>query len=342
MSNEQKAVHPLFTREVRPIQSWVEFLERWEAARTLEEMLGLLHAGFATPEYYFFHRTYDEKKYDGIDRLVFYFALADGWNDSSSLRVRPDDDDKEYRYGRDRNDMNDIRVTPSELRQVVAKKAFDMLCQHFFKKQVEAALVPRGRRDTPWGIRFLSEDRLLTAIMSFFRLKKESLGKDLVVSNLARKPDELSHGEQQAVAFLLNLAKCVFERDGEREDGEMRSRLDSAKLWLIEVLSYVQQLKMLWIAYGPHDPYFTELDEPCRAKLEEIAMRKVFDRYGPGERRVQTLDEACYLGSKAAWFLKEYEMMKTVYDRLDAIRAAEQERKEAERKLAALQQRTIG
>lgn len=51
---------------------------------------------------------------------------------------------------------------------------------------------------------------------------------------------------------------------------------------------------------------------------------------------MQSLDEACYLGSKAGWLLKEYELKKREHERLNAILKAEKEIKTAEQKLQQL------
>ena len=66
---EVQPVHDLFTREIRPIKDWQEWLERWQAAVTMDEMLGLLHVGFDHPVGQYAEHT--RPKYDGINRILF-------------------------------------------------------------------------------------------------------------------------------------------------------------------------------------------------------------------------------------------------------------------------------
>jgi hypothetical protein len=81
------------------------------------------------------------------------------------------------------------------------------------------------------------------------------------------------------------------------------------------------------------------LDKPCLDKLKEIAMRAKFDSYShpvDRSRPVTSLDEACYAGSEAAWFLKEYELTMAQHRRLKSIQKAEQTKKEADDKIRKL------
>ena len=58
------AVHPLLSREIRPLYNWHEWLARWDAALTAEELLGLLHVGFNVP---LDRSEHGEKGYDAVD-----------------------------------------------------------------------------------------------------------------------------------------------------------------------------------------------------------------------------------------------------------------------------------
>ena len=90
---KESIIYNLFNREIRPIRNWCEWLEHWLLAATVEEMLGLLHAGFSVP---FERSQYGEKEYDRVDRAVFYFTIADGWADKNLLKMPADKERGEY------------------------------------------------------------------------------------------------------------------------------------------------------------------------------------------------------------------------------------------------------
>ncbi len=334
--------HNLFTREIRPIRNWLEFLERWQAAATLEEMLGLLHAGFSVSlERY----QYGEKEYDSIDRVIFYLTIADGWADDDLLEM-PEDGQKSYKYGRDRNGYV-LNRRPRELRQVVALKAFDMLCLDFFRVEI-VKYSGRGERFNDVWVQVIASDRLFPVVLNFFRIEKGQFNDKTRIRNLFPYGlKERPHNEQFARNFLLNLARFIWGwREGElpyysREDTEafnnrniqMRARLDAAKPWMVEVLTKLEggfELLREWML---------EFDEPCLVKLKEIALRRELSVYRDPvtkDRKVATLDEACYVGSRAAWLLRMRELKVSVSKRLAAIREAERSREQAERKIKEL------
>ncbi len=235
-------------------------------------------------------------------------------------------------------------MSPWELRQQVAQKAFDMLSRNFFKSQAEDALRARRHGEAPWGADIVS-GRLLPIISGFFRVEENG-----AIRNIFRC-DEPEHRMQHVTSFLPTLIRAIFKWEEEeieswtlkpeevaKKNVETRERIDSAKLWAIEVLAGLRKLDLLWGMYGVQPDAcgkFVELDEPCLAKLKEIALRNKLDKYYARvskDRPVVTLEEACYLGSRAAWFLKKYEVAKTEHERLSAVLEAELERRGAERR----------
>ncbi len=344
----ESLVYNLLNREIQPIRNWNEWLERWLLAATIEEMLGLLHAGFNVP---LEHSRYGEKEYDNIDRAVFYLTIADGWADNDLLKTPTDRElgERECRFGRDQHG-NRVHRTASELRQVVALKAFDILCLNFFRTELKK----EGRYGESFG-RFweqgVASNRLFPVILDFFRTEElkayEMLWLDRVrIRNLTCQR-ECSHNEELARNFLLNLARFIWEwketdvRLGygedqkkaiEKRDAEMRARLDAAKPWMVEVL----------VSLGGFDllrEWMLELNKPCLDKLKEIALRNKLDEClhpVTKDRKVATLDEACYLGSQVAWLLKEHELKVSENKRLNAIREAERKKEEANRRIKEL------
>ena len=341
-------LHDLFSREIRPDSNWYELMQSWQSAKTPGDILGVLHRGFGTP---LGREQWGEKGYDEIDRLTFYLEKADGWADLSVLERYPNDRDKRYYFGYD-SFGNQIWKSPGEIRQMLAQKAFDMLCLNFFKVELK-----RGGRDDDLFNRVWMETvvsgQLFLVLQNFFRVEENrSIFGDSGagrVRNLSFGDNKLSHNEQLAVTFLLNLAEFLWrwkepdisrwyaanEDEKEKHIAHVvatRTRIEAAKPWMIEVLVALNRLKVLrkWIL---------ELNEACLTKLKEIAMRSKLSKYSylvAKDRPVATIDEACFVGSKAVWFLKEHELQTREHRRLKAIREAERKKTEADQEIEKL------
>jgi len=338
------AVHPLLSREIRPLYNWHEWLARWDAALTAEELLGLLHVGFNVP---LDRSEHGEKGYDAVDRVLFYFAIADGWADSDLLELPTD-----------RKNFGGDAFARVKRRQELACKAFDMLCLNFFTEVVDYNYGdPAFKED--WGENIIS-GRFFSVVQRFFKAEEPrpySFARR--IRNLSLRQEKQSHNEERAVNFILALTGFVWQwreqhkdwdyvaegkekERGKREEKEYntatRSRIDSAKPWLIEVLTHLDKLDGLW-KLRDHRELLLTLDESCLAKLAEIALRSelVKGRHPVTEGRpVATVNEACLVGSRAAWFLKKYELMHAEHRRLTAILKAEQAKASADRKLQTL------
>ncbi len=335
-------IHTTLTRETRPYRNFHEVIEGWQAAKNQNEMLGALHWGYRVS---LEKGSWQEREYDAIDRHIFYLTQADGWADEHLLQLPGDDRIKHYFVGYS-SEGHQIYKRPAELRREVAQKAFDMFCLNFLGK---VQLFVRGRHGDEftreWEQTIISE-RLFPVIQRFYRAQK-TVCERIEIRNLSHLclDEKRSHNEELALEFLVKLAKFILgwrEPEilyGSDKEGEKKclvatcARIDAAKPWMIEILAWLDRIDVLrkWIL---------ELDKACLAKLKEIAMRNEFDGYYPSpvrERRpVVTLDEACYLGSKAAWFLKEHELRIREHKRLTAIQEAEKQIKEAGRQIEEL------
>lgn len=339
-------LHPLLVREIRPPCNWNEWRECWKVSTTTHQLLGLLHGGF---EVGFDRYEHGEHEYNHIDRLETYFAIADGWADAyNQLRVQADEG-KSYFVGYDQHG-NSKAASMRELRQQLARKAFDMLGHNFFKLQVEDSLRPRRPRDGLWGADIVS-GRLFEIILNFFRVDEKG-----GIRNLSHR-EESAHRMQHVISFLLELIKAIFKWEEEKieswtlkpdevtkRNAETRERIDVAKLWAIEVLAELHKLDLLWEIFGVQSWAFVEFDEPCLAKLKEIALRTKLDQYplaNSDARLATTLKEACYANSKTAWFLKKYDLVKAEFQRFSALNeenwARRRVAREEEERLAAIQ-----
>ena len=324
----------LLAREIRPICNWSEWLEMWKKAETVEWMESLLHVGFTVS---LDRCSHEEKGYDAVDRYIFYFSVADGWRYNYLSNSLPGDREKIYRFGQDKQGRT-IKTDPSGLRQHLARKAFNMLSLNLFKME----LFDRDSFAYNWQKEIVSE-RLFPVIQNFFRVE-ETFKNDFIIHNLSSH--DLSHHEEQAVNFLLNLTKFIWSWEEpdiwdssksemkRKEDivKKIRNRLDVAKPWTIEILNCLNKLEMLW-------EWKFKINKPCLAKLKEIALHNKLSGFSnpvKESRLVATLDEACYLGSKAGWFLKEYELVTREHQRLNEILKAEQDKERADRKIKKL------
>ena len=289
------------------------------------------------------------KQYTNDDRLETLFGIADGWADHYLLKTGSDRyaDESEYIVGHDK-DGNRIKRTESEQRQVLALKAFDLLCLNFFRMKEESCYEDRETLETKWVRRIISGS-LFPTVLNFFRIEKRQFS-DIGIRNLSHhRDDRRSNNEKIAVDFLLKLPKFLWEWreykissfSSEKDKAEiaelnkmMRTRVDGAKVWMVEVLVNLRALHLL-------EPWIRELDAPCLAKLKEIALQAKLHGHAHSvseERQVVTLDEACYLGSLSGWFLKKHELICREHARLTAILEAEDARDKAARKVKELTQ----
>ncbi len=213
---------------------------------------------------------------------------------------------------------------------MIAKKAFDMLVPALFampEVKEERDQERKKDREEKWLNDFVSGS-VCQLVQQFFRLEKARYGDGLQLRNLPPRYEwsEMGQSEKVARGFLLKLPRALWEwkrpeiappygDDPKRLEEyqkkldaveAMRARVNETKVWMIDALTCLGELPMLsrWIL---------QLDRRCLAKLKEIAMRNtlsareypVFD-----DRLVETLDEACLLGSPSAWLLKRRELMR--------------------------------
>lgn len=335
---KEVADNPLLSLEVQPINNWFEWLALWQESKTFEEKMGLLHCGFNVR---MDGSGYLETKYDHTDRIIFYLSVANGWTDNSVLRL-PDENsfswENGYYFGTDHNG-NIIRKTPSEMRQMLARKAFDMLCQNFFKKHNSKW----NKRENIHLERVVMTPKLFPFIQNFFWLE-ENFQHRLAVKNL-RTHDELSPLFDQAKNFLLYTCIFVWEwrespiesyfsEDRKKEAREYNSvrkaMFEAAKPWTVEVLVFLNQLDIL-------SGY--ELPKKVLAQLLKIALKQEVSEYHfpvKKSRPAKSLTEACLAGSRAGRFLRDYELNRDERARLQLILDAESQRDIAVKKVEEL------
>ncbi|KND51453.1 MAG: hypothetical protein ABA06_04060 [Parcubacteria bacterium C7867-001] len=110
--------HPLMGRVLEPIRHWSEWKERFESARTAEEMLGLLSYGLRIqPE-------------NPCDAFSFYLELAYGHAKYDYFKT----DDPE-RFTSPLQDKREWKIGGNELRTFIAQYAWKMLGEYYFEPQ---------------------------------------------------------------------------------------------------------------------------------------------------------------------------------------------------------------
>lgn len=332
--------HVAFMQAVPPTGTWHTWLQLARNATTFGQKLGLLHEGFDVE---MTGAPYGMKKYTEMDRLVYYFGVADGWTQRSYFQIYANwQDEPEYYVGYDKNG-NHLKRRESEQRQLLARKAFSMLISKFFVEQtwIEQASYNSHRDEHGEELirRFLDSPEFL-AIQQFFKIEERG------IRNLTTHDDRHPQKEK-VIEFLLRLPPLIWGWTEEEipsyasKEEETKKSLRNlatagivaeAKLWMIEVLADLERLDLL-------EQWLRTFDGPTLKKLEEIALRAKFpghDFVTSTSRLVASLDEACYLNSPAAWLLKKHHLKVAEYARLSAIREAEEVMDEAARRVAAL------
>jgi len=336
--------NPLLACDIRPIQNWQEWLEHWEIAKTRGDyywMESLLHCGFNVRS--------AGRGYTNTDRYIFYLKVADGWCHSTLLRTLWEDNPSYvYEFGYDSNGHR-IYATRLQLRQRLAFKAFNMLCQSLFKTEKKGGGRHLDDFNELW-VDDITSEQLFTIIQHFFRVIPTGYNNRHTLINLNPLLDLFgkspSHNERLTIDFLLNLAEFIWEwRDPSKlfcSDEEKahiantRLRLDTAKPWMIDVLACLGRLDILTTEQ------ILQFDKACLAKLKEIALQTRLENKGERNhvvvesRRVATVDEACYMGSRAGWLLKQHELLTREDKRLKAIQTAKEQQDRAGRKIKEL------
>jgi len=250
------------------------------------------------------------KEKDAIERVIFLFNMANGWEN------------------------------PKER---LAKKSFDVLCQNFFKVK-ESYGKDGGYSEVHSRLTMCDSSQIIHAVQNFFRIEKEQTSGYVSIRNFSRTNKEESLNEKLVESFLLNMGKFLWKwREYDptwckanieridaygQNDPEIRKSIEEAKPWMIEVLFCLNGLELL-------RKRMLNFNEPCLIKLKEIAFRSVlYVGQDPvvQTRSVTTREEACYTNSVAALLLKEYVLKKKEHKRLKLVLKKQQANKEADPK----------
>ena len=306
--------HPL-TDISSQIGYWERWKDRWEKCTSAEERYGLLHIGFMVRA-----NTPDERD----ERILFYIACADSWHYGCSLH-RKEDQDAHFWFSLSPPERP---VDMREMRRVVARKAFEVLCQNVLKNTTPAS-------DYPSWCELVRDKAIMEKLFWFFRH----------IQNLGHSYDaERDVYVRTAHRFVEDLAEFVwrfryFGKFAGEEDYAIQEQLRAMRPRIIEILWASGKLMRLLTK----DPY--DLDEACFAKLEELAFRKeqwlpTNDKQGNWTetyRRPASLEEAHFAGSSAAIVLTHRRIVAQEEKRFEKLRELSERRDELEREQATLQ-----
>lgn len=313
----------LINKKIRPIGNWHEWLQMWKNTDTLEQLIGLLHCGMNVSMDRF---SSDPKKYEFSDRYIFYFKVANQWKHP----IYADDEGRvaNNRFVATTKDGQLVHMDVGAARRMIAEKAFEMLCSHYFKFALSAES-HTGRRQ-----RFQSK----IIDVSTFQVLMDFFMRDGKVENI---PSEQNHTRKVTVDFLLELVQFVwsweeepcYSHDEESYKKAVQERviiIGNARIWSLHILNHLGKLSSL-------KEHFTKLSKPVITELKVIARRVEMDfDDGEGHRNAKTIDEACYAGSAAALLLKRYELWTREHQRLKQIREAKEKAQAVQARLRKL------
>ncbi|GEM_PF-1625936 len=280
--SETKNSHPLAV-DMEYIPSWEKWKELWAAATAAEIKHSLLHFGWATG--------------GGVEKVCLYLDLADGYLDKDNFRL-PEEVARGWQYNkRDFGTPLGRFEYAYQLRQAVSTKAFQVLCQKFFKNtDVEA------RRDEPSWLCWVKEDAVLEKVLWF--LRTESAIGDFKLRNLPRRLRDSDNHQKVLREFALGISMfalgiprlSISGRDVCWNNAILEGKLLHDKH--SEVVELLNGLGCLGVLLGECK---YPLSEEGLAKLKEIALREQWIRLPGYEKRSPcSIEEASYAGSEAA------------------------------------------
>ena len=255
---ERNEAHPLNARPLTVFHEWADWKKRWdeEMARDYPNsgvLVGLLHAAFSI-------------RADPSERIPFLLGIADGYRSYSAFP----------------NDYRNNRQDKPKPRQNVARKAWAVLCDNFFKEAAEKEIYDYFWRDTMAGI--IGEDVIFKKILWFFDPEGDNIPSH-----------EKDARNEMARVFIKRFIEFVWMRRN-KEEPTNQMYLD-ARPQLVGILSELHALDRLTAFFREYG-----VDEKSMSKLEEIAL--TFS-YGPLKSNKPKSVEEIFYDSDHEWKNRE-------------------------------------
>ncbi|MDP3957948.1 MAG: hypothetical protein Q8Q36_00610 [bacterium] len=265
--DHETPTHPLIAKEIRNTGSWQEWKEQWERNRQSDIALeGLIRYGWNV-------RT--ANKEEEIERALLYLDIADGHLSAAHFAKESGCAEKPVWTGLETLFGNVMGL--SEIRLLLAKRAFEALSLKFFRKEPSA---PHYRK-AQW-LELIEDARVFEKIVWFLRSAERGTLGLLNLRNLPDSmPPEAPHSDAFR-AFVMDFVQKTWGRKFDEARVEMLAALGKLELLLDEAtfpLSHAGYLKLQKIAFGT---------------------RYRFPNGGASYRAPQSLEEASLAGSEAA------------------------------------------
>lgn len=331
---EAGPTHPLLRKaELPTITNWREWREAWDATTRAEFLHSLLHFGFDVPSV-----SYQEY----ADRICFYLALADGHSQNGGWLL-PEETILEWGTYTDRRILfGGVRFESlGALRREIARKAFHVLCDRFFRDS------RREGDDYPsWADAVVTYPGVFEAALRFLRLELDEVTGRHRIPNLQHLYGEKAkHHFETARAFAFDLVRfaCQFYGFGEYasdEDKRVMERFRAATPELVDILFDLGRIDELLT----RDMGGIASNLATLRRLEKLAMsQKIWD--ANQHRRPKNLEELICEGSRAALVLHALQVRAAARKRseeLKKLEAEEQEIRNRERELVKTRKKIEG
>lgn len=323
--NGESGKHVLLEKDLTYIKDWEGWKELWEGESQAEYLNSLLFFGF----------DISANENEAVERLCLYLEIADGTGRSSNFVKENEEGEDEYFRLRflnpcktfiQREYENGIK-TKAEFREMLAKKAFQVLCLKFFKNTSKEGYLPS------WHKELLDPD-VLAKLFWFFRSENQWRWLDdhhlKIVNNFG----------YDFCLFVWNHAngKYRFGFNYPREiDEETIALFRSVCPDVITVLARLHKLDFLM----SRDRY-EEVDENCLDRLKKLSLNnvlclpKIDSSWGNEHRKPKDIKEACLGGSQAARVLTILQIQQKEKAKFNEIQKLEKQRQLAEKELKKL------
>jgi len=308
-----KAANPLRAKKIDYIANWAEWKELWEKESRTDFLHSLLHFGFGIDG-----ASFEE----AIERICLYLDIADGCFDFHTFNTF------EGIYGpvlsAPSRFSNVTDAQARDLRRILSQKAFQMLCQNFFKNTTEKHHYPY-----PSWLRLAVVPQIFSKILWFFRL--DEYGRIFNLSSAT------GHNVEVAEEFIRQFCLIAWECNEEEAlraglSDSLKEIFRQARPSMIEILSGLGKLDLLL-----KDDRYRTIDKKCEAKLENLSL--AFDRWLPNldgsnsHRKPKTIEEACFGKSQAAQVLILLRIMRKQDAHFKKLRYFEEQRRNAEKEI---------
>ena len=226
---EEVQKNPLLEWSGASFYDFRSWLKAWHGSPSFAQRLGLLH----------WFTTKDGWTSWGNESVEFFMDIADGYSRANNFSVRGDPPGDGYKR-----------------RQMLAKKAFSVLCARLFEPDKALSGKPT------WGW-LLTWEALFKKALWFGRP-----GQHFFLHNLDLT-DKEDRNQQTFRNFLADFAKLGWDFDWGGYSGEMhekvQARLVAARPQFVEILQGLGMVEWL---------HNRELDGPTLAKLKELVFQR--------------------------------------------------------------------